>query len=255
MQLIIEKVSSPPGGPYLSRPRLIRVLRESLSTCAATVIIGRAGSGKTILAAEFSTLCDRATVWYRVDAPDADFRVFFRYLVAGIQQQCSWFAPESFNMLSVTDEVQLLAEALVYRLLETEHPPLLIFIEDLHLIYDAPWLVPFFSRLLPLLPVDVHLLITTRTMPPAPLWRLRSKQSLCVIGEAELAFTRQEAIELFESRNLAREQAVRAMDHCNGRALALSLLAEGQTRTRNFTQASDQRRGTASFEREKMTSE
>jgi ATP/maltotriose-dependent transcriptional regulator MalT len=66
----------------------------------------------------------------------------------------------------------------------------LVVIEDLHLVSDSDWLVPFFSRLLPLLPSEVHVLITSRSLPPAPLWRMRSKQSLVVIDEARCAFTR-----------------------------------------------------------------
>ena len=43
----------------------------------------------------------------------------------------------------------MLAEELVFQLAEQKSEPLLIVIEDLHLVYDAEWVVPFFSRLLP----------------------------------------------------------------------------------------------------------
>ena len=82
-----------------------------------------------------------------------------------------------------------------------------------------------YTRLLPLLPADVHVLITSRSMPPAPLWRLRSKQSLVVIEEEALAFTRPEAIALFESYGLSSEQASIALDHSHGRAFALDEFA------------------------------
>jgi len=94
-------------------------------------------------------------------------------------------------------------------------------IEDLHLVSDCDWLVPFFSRLLPLLPSDVHMLITSRNLPTPPLWRLRSKQFLVVIDETTLAFSRAEAIFLFESYGLTGEQACIALDHTHGRAGAL----------------------------------
>jgi LuxR family maltose regulon positive regulatory protein len=97
----------------------------------------------------------------------------------------------------------------------------LIVIEDLHLVSDSYWLVPFFTRLLPLLPSDVHVLITSRNLPPAPLWRMRSKQSLVVVDETTLAFTRTEAIALFDSYGLSPEQASIALDHTHGRAGAL----------------------------------
>jgi len=73
------------------------------------------------------------------------------------------------------------------------------------------------------------MIITSRTVPPAPLWRMRSKQTLSVIDEAALAFTRPEAIELFESFGLTSEQANVALNHTHGRAAALVRIATSLT--------------------------
>jgi hypothetical protein len=54
---------------------------------------------------------------------------------------------------------------------------------------------------------------------------MRSKQTLSVIDEETLSFTREEAISLFESFDLSREQACIALDHSHGRAAALTSLA------------------------------
>jgi LuxR family transcriptional regulator, maltose regulon positive regulatory protein len=228
MQLIIEKILVPSPTTHVSRPRLLDLLHESLKSCSSTIINGRAGSGKTTLSADFARDCIRPTAWYKVDAPDGDILVFFNYLIASLQRHRPTFGRQNLEPLlaSSSDEIPLLADAFSYELVETDCEPLLIVIEDLHMIYDAPWVVPFFSRLLPFLPAGVHMLITSRTMPPAPLWRMRSKQSLAVIEEAELAFTRQEAIELFETRGLSREQASIALDHTHGRAGALNFCAD-----------------------------
>src|SRR5712691_8060316 len=212
MQLILEKIKIPTQRAHISRPRLLALLKESLSSCASTIVNGRAGSGKTFLAADFARHCSRAVAWYKVDAPEGELQVFFEYLIASIQRQRPDFGQSSLlRLLDTTDSngTALLAEAFIFELLqgENENKPLLIVIEDLHLICDSPWVVSFFLPLLPLLPSDVHMLITSRTLPPAPLWRMRSKQTLAVIDEACLAFTRQDAIELIESYGLSREQA------------------------------------------------
>ena len=65
---------------------------------------------------------------------------------------------------------------------------------------------------------------------------MRSKQSLVVIDEATLAFTRPEAIALFESYGLSADQASLALDHTHGRASTLDESAQfphesGLTRT------------------------
>jgi hypothetical protein len=54
---------------------------------------------------------------------------------------------------------------------------------------------------------------------------MRSKQTLSVIDEDILAFTRDEAITLFQLHGLTPEQASIAHDHSRGRAAALLSLA------------------------------
>src|SRR5258708_4344845 len=121
-----------------------------------------------------------------------------------------------------SDRAELLAEAFVFQLSEGRSEPLLIVVEDLHLVYDADWVVPFFRRVLPLLPANVHLLITCRSLPPAPLWRLRSKQMLRVLEETELAFSLEEVIALFETYGLVAEAARIAWNQTNGRAATIA---------------------------------
>ena len=228
IELIHEKIEIPPLVASISRPRLKTLLEQSLASCTSTILSGRSGAGKTTLAIDFAKSSVRLIAWYKVDAPDNELRIFFQYLVTSIRRQRRAFGSQSLMRLIQSAsgaQLPLLAEAFVYELEGQPGDPLLIVIEDLHLVCDAEWLVPVFRRLLPLLPSDVHMLITSRTMPPAPLWRMRSKQTLYVIDEETLAFTRDEAVTLFESLGLSREQASIALDHSHGRAAALSSLA------------------------------
>jgi len=226
-RLIFDKLAMPSPVRGLSRPRLISVLQSSLQTCTSTILSGRAGAGKTTLAADFARLCGSAVAWYKVDAPDGDMAVFFEYLTACIRQKRPSFGSQRLLHLFSTyadEQPALLAESFVYELLESGSEPLLIVIEDLHLVCDSAWVVPFFRRLLPLLPAEIHVLITSRTMPLA-LWRMRSKQTVAVLDDEALTFTRQEAIELFEADGLSAEEACIAFDHSHGRAAALASLA------------------------------
>jgi LuxR family maltose regulon positive regulatory protein len=230
-ELIVEKIARPSNLPGLSRHRLLTLLENSLISCTSTIISGRAGTGKTALALDFAQNCGRSVAWYKVDAPDGEIQIFFQYLIASIREARPDVGTATLAQLaqltktSTPDQISLLAETLVYELAESEQQPLLVVIEDLHLIYDVDWVVPFFRRLLPLLPSEVHILITSRTMPPAHFWRMRSKQTLSVIEEETLGFTRQEAVELFESHRLSSDQANIALDHTRGRAAALAQIA------------------------------
>jgi LuxR family maltose regulon positive regulatory protein len=225
LELITDKIAPPLRTPRLSRLRLLSMLEKSMAAGTSTIISGRAGTGKTALALDFARTCGRPVAWYKIDAPDADPLVFFNYLISSIQESRPGFGIRSLTSLIESTDLERmawLAEAFVYELAEGETAsPLLIVIEDLHLVSDSDWLVPFFTRLLPLLPSEVHVLITSRNLPAAPLWRMRSKQSLVVIDEATLAFTRFEATELFASYGLSGEQASIALDHTHGRAGAL----------------------------------
>src|SRR5262249_54416990 len=117
-----------------------------------------------------------------------------------------------------------LAEAYVYDL-ERQAEPLVLVIDDLHLIYDADWVTPFFHHLLPLLPAETHMLILERGLLPAPRWRLRDKQRPFVIPEQMLAFTQTEAEELFSGYGLAAEEASPALKRTGGRAAVLHAAA------------------------------
>jgi len=224
-KLIQDKIAIPARSPRISRPRLVKLLTENLFSANATIINGRAGTGKTLLAADFARRSRRAVAWYKVDATDNDLPLFFTYLVNTIGLQRPTINSGHLLKLSETVTIggaELLADALVFQLDETKGEPLLIVIEDLHLVYDAEWVVPFFRRWLPLLPPDAHVLITCRSLPPNPLWRLRSKQMLRVVEEAELAFTPDEAVALFESSGLNEEQARLAWARTNGKAAMIS---------------------------------
>ncbi|HKZ81871.1 MAG TPA: hypothetical protein VJ124_26625 [Pyrinomonadaceae bacterium] len=236
MELILEKIAIPSQLPHISRPRLFKILEQSLTSGTSTIVSGRAGTGKTALALDFSWKCGRAVSWYKVDAPDAEIKIFFQYLIASIRKQRPGFGEQMLLPLLRTagpQEIYLLAEAFVYELSEGDTQPLLVVIEDMHQVCDSPWLLQFFRRLLPLLPAEVHMLITSRSMPAAPLWRMRSKQTLMVIDEETLAFTSTEALELFESYGLSGEHARIALDHTHGRAAALAGFAASLSKREN----------------------
>jgi LuxR family maltose regulon positive regulatory protein len=145
-------------------------------------------------------------------------------LVAAVRTQHPGFGRKTLALLfaiQTPEEAALLAESFVYELTMLEaSEPLLLVIDDLHLIYDAEWFGPFFQRFLPLLPAESHLLLLGRTLPPAPLWRLRSKQTLRVIDEPALLFTPTEAVELLAAYGLGAEAAPTLLANTRGRAAA-----------------------------------
>jgi ATP/maltotriose-dependent transcriptional regulator MalT len=227
VQVIPEKITPPAELPRVSREHLLATLGESLEVCNSTIVHGRAGTGKTMLATDFARRTGRRVAWYKLDAPDSELPVFLPHLCAAIDAARPGFGGKVLGRLGGppgTDDVPLVVEYLVYELLEADDP-LLVVIDDLHLIYDAEWMVPFFRRWLPLLPAEVHVMLLGRGLPPAPLWRMRSKQALCVIDETLLAFTLAEARRLFASYGLPEAGAEAALSETRGRAALLDARA------------------------------
>jgi LuxR family maltose regulon positive regulatory protein len=154
-----------------------------------------------------------------VDAADGDLSVFFEYLVESIAGQRPGFG-EQMTVLGTeafgAEDVPLLVESLVNELLQRDEP-LLIVLDDLHLVYDEAWVAPFFRRLLPLLPEEVHVMLIGRGLPPTPLWRMRSKQALRIIEESALAFTLREAEDLSDRYGLQSDAALAVWAETKGR--------------------------------------
>jgi LuxR family maltose regulon positive regulatory protein len=228
MQVIHDKITAPRQNPRVSRPRLQRMLGEGMDSCTSTIITGRAGTGKTMLAKDLARGCARRVAWYTVEASDGELPIFFRYLVESVGRQRPGFGlgiPPHFGGAPSFEDIPSLAEAFLYELQECGGEPLLMVVDDLHLVYDAEWFVPFFGRLLPLLPPEAHMLLIGRSLPPTPVWRMRSKQTLCLVEETGLAFTPQEAADLFAVYGLTARDARAALEQTRGRAAALDALA------------------------------
>ena len=228
MQVIHDKVTVPRQNPRVSRPRLLGMLGEGIDSCSATIITGRAGAGKTLLAKDFARSSGRRVAWYTVETPDGELPIFIRYLIESVRRQRAGFGREVLAHFAGSPglgDIPSLAEAFLYELQECRGEPLLMVVDDLHLIYDAEWVVPFFRRLLPLLPPEAHLLLIGRSLPPTPVWRMRSKQTLCLIEEDALSFTAPEAADLFAGYGLGGRDARAALEQTQGRAAALDAAA------------------------------
>jgi LuxR family transcriptional regulator, maltose regulon positive regulatory protein len=235
MKIINSKITIPTDTPLVCRQGLLDTLRENLESCHASFINGRAGTGKTMLAVDFVRSHVARAAWYKVDAPDMSLPVFLEYLVASVAQARPGFGRQTLDCRARSSgtggveagaEINIaeLAEAFVYDL-ERRAEPLVLVIDDLHLIYDADWVIPFFHHLLPLLPAETHMLILGRGLLPEPMWRLRSKQHLFVITEQMLAFTQTEAEELFSGYGLGAEEVRSALLRTGGRAAGLHAAA------------------------------
>lgn len=208
VKLFADKLCVPQTSAEINRPRLFAHLEKSLEQFSATLVTGRAGTGKTALAADFARKMGRDVAWYKAETSDSEWKIFLSYFAESLRQSRLGCEPSEVFGLEEETESLSVTESLAaqFAALETEKPLLLV-IDDLHSVFDADWFNEFFNALLSLRTQSVQLLLLARTAPPFPLWRLRSKQVLGVMDEKLLAFNQEETNELFASYGLGLKAA------------------------------------------------
>jgi LuxR family maltose regulon positive regulatory protein len=233
--LIAEKLSVPHSANLVERPRLVSLLRKSKGQFPATLISGRAGTGKTTLAAAFTRECAKVC-WYSVQSTDTDWGVFARYFSASLLGPGSddIYRPPSGEPSTRVSQNEI-ARFLIRNFTQTSvfpiGEPALIVLDDVHHIFDTAWFDEFFNLLLYSLPTEAHLLLLCRSKPPGPLMRLRSKQMLNVLDEKVIAFNRSETEILFKKMGLAETFAGLADQECFGRIAKLLEFADDVSTT------------------------
>ena len=190
-----------PVSELLTRPRLTERLQANLNA-SFTMIAADAGCGKTTLIADFIRHQNRRTVWYQLDHTDADPFVFLGYIAQGIKNFAPDFGETIFPYLAEAN-VELLrfperaVDLLLNEILQTIEQPFILVLDDYHHIGRETIVHKLVDRLLQYSTDMMHLIITTRDLPPLAIMRRRTQSAALVITREDLLFTDDEVRELF----------------------------------------------------------
>lgn len=194
--LVTTKLRPPRNrGPLIQRPKLIDALQQTMNRKLA-IIHGPAGYGKTTLATQwFEELAAAGTMvaWLAIDAADNDLNRFLAYLVESIRLANPNLGEglaeviESNPRTSVDFVLErLVSDFSVY----DEH--FVVFIDDWHLIKDES-VHDALQMLISHSPLNLHVVVASRTRSKLALTRLRVQDELVEIDATQLRFDLEES--------------------------------------------------------------
>ena len=202
----------------VARPRLIEQLNKAVAPDGLiqpklTLITGPAGYGKTTLAVQWlnqlagerrngglegishpSALTSLPSAWLSLDGSDNDEARFLVYLFAAIgtvQEEIGEAAQARLTTTYLYNDTQAILTALLNDLAVCSET-IIIVLDDYHLITAAA-VHQAVTFILEHIPVQLHLVITSRREPPLPLALLRARNSLNEVSARDLRFTTEEA--------------------------------------------------------------
>ncbi|TMM01597.1 MAG: helix-turn-helix transcriptional regulator [Actinobacteria bacterium] len=193
-----------------------------------TLVAAPPGSGKTTLLVLWaaSPAEERPFAWLSLDDAENDPVRFWTSVIAAVRTvdpaagraaEAALRSPDA----SLTDVVV----PLLINEFATRGAPLVLVLDDLHLIADAR-VHESLAFLLEHLPPAVHLAIATRTDPPLALGRLRARRELVEVRVGQLRFSDAEATALLNGAlglDLAPRQIAQLQHRTEGWAAGLQL--------------------------------
>ncbi len=192
-----------------------------------------AGFGKTMLVREWLKGRENRAAWYSLDRSDNEFGRFWIYLLSALQRVEKDVAKGTLEMLhssAFLPETPAGKEELLTPLLNDLaglESPLYLVLDDYHLVENT--LIHEAMRFfIENLPPSLYLVLATRSEPPLPLARWRSKGRLVEIRHADLKFTEAETASFLENaagRRLGKEEIRTLYEKSEGWVAALQLAA------------------------------
>ncbi len=189
--LLTTKFYIAPVRPELvSRPRLTERLKAGLHR-KLTLVCAPAGFGKTTLLSEWASRRERPLAWISLDEADNDPDRFLSYLVSAVQLIESGSGIGETVLAARQSPQPLPLESILTTLINeiaASLDPAILVLDDYHVITAQP-VHDMLAFLLNHLPHNLHLIISSRAVPPLPLARLRARDQLNEIQVDDLRFT------------------------------------------------------------------
>jgi LuxR family transcriptional regulator, maltose regulon positive regulatory protein len=233
--LIKTKLSAPQlRAGLVARPALLGQLKKSVLN-PFLLLCAPAGYGKTTLLINWIAELKQASeggnpsvCWLSLGEEDNDPVRFLNYLLASFETAGLATNVDAHAMLQASPSLEIRAVlAVLINDLENTGAPLFIILDDYQSITNSA-VHAGMTFFLDHLPLNVHVIIATRSDPPIPLARLRARGQMDEIRAVDLRFTYGETECLFNQLmglGLAPEDMVRLDERTEGWIAGLQMAA------------------------------
>lgn len=194
-----------------------------------TFINGPAGYGKTTLAIQWACQLNYPVAWLSIDTGDNDEARFLAYLfsaVGTVHEEIGEAAMARLTSTYIYNDTESILTAFLNDLAVSDQPLVLV-IDDYHLINNVD-VHQAMTFILDHMPVQLHLVITSRNEPPLPLTLLRARNALNAINSRDLRFTPDEAAQFLAHTmgvSLTAEQIAQLDEQVEGWVTGYQLIA------------------------------
>ncbi|MCI0997554.1 hypothetical protein, partial [Pseudomonas corrugata] len=200
MELFVTKLVPPlESGTLFARPRLFGCLADVVVS-RLTLVQAAAGFGKTSLLSQWQQIFigqEKAVAWLTLDASDQDPVRLLTYMSAAIARGDARRA-RSLDKLIQTERyfnAEVMLTSLINLLGESDEP-LLLFLDDVHVLEPAA--LATLSRFIDRAPLNMHLILATRTLLALNLSKWRTQGQLVEVDVGALRFNAEEVADFFQ---------------------------------------------------------
>jgi len=206
-EMLLSKLHIPvPSKDIVQR----RVLYDKLSdgiNGKLTIVSAPAGYGKTTLISDWIGQHKTPVAWFSIDTRDNEPSVFLNLLICSIQITHKKIGESAKALLnSANNDKKYILELLINDIVQHKENIILV-IDDFHMIHNKV-IFELFGFFLDYLPVNLHVIILTRSDPPINTARLRSRNEFTEIRSADLSFSQHDISVFFNKKlklNLSQE--------------------------------------------------
>jgi len=231
--ILRTKLIPPPrNARTLARPRVSQSLKQALDY-RLTILQAEAGYGKSTALAELAAEI-QPVIWYQANEEDNDPLVFLLQFCHALKHAVPAVSNLPTPFLDAWDGAQGplpwrgIMDQIINAIADASAMPLLLILDDAHLLTESGELPFILDRLIGLAPVHFHVLLSGRPTITLPtLKRLRAQGDALVLDQSVLTFTKNEIASLFGTRyglELTSEELDSLLEYTEGWAIGLQLI-------------------------------